>query len=200
MKLSEALNYKGKPYEIPDCGRDNLPWFLKDHGYQTGAEIGVFKGEFTEKFCRAGLTMYAIDPWMAYKGAGRTEQHQEKQDAQFEETVERLSSYDCTILRKTSMEALAYIKDSELDFVYIDGDHSFRHIAADLVEWSQKVRKGGIIAGHDYFNTAPHASNVICHVKAVVDAYADVYDLNFWIFGKTGETKNDQYHSWMFVK
>lgn len=200
MKLSEALQYKGKPFEIPDCGRDNLPWFFKDHGLQTGAEIGVFKGEFTEKFCQAGLTMYAIDPWMAYKGAGRTEQQQVKQDAQFQETLNRLSKYDCHILRKTSMDALEYIKDGELDFVYIDGDHSFRHIAADIVEWSKKVRKGGVVSGHDYFCTDPWATNVICHVKPIVDAYTQVYNLDFYIFGKTGTGKNDQYHSWMFIK
>lgn len=177
-----------------------MPQFFKEYGFQIGAEIGVFKGEFTEKFCQAELIMYAIDPWMAYKGAGRTEQKQEKQDAQYEETVKRLEQYDCRILRKTSMEALKYVNDGELDFVYLDGDHSFRHIAADLVEWSKKVRKGGIVAGHDYFCTSPWATNVICHVKPVVDAYVQVYDKDFYIFGKIGTGKNDQYHSWMFIK
>ena len=31
--------------------------------YTVGAEIGVYKGEYTKLFCDEGIQMYAIDPW-----------------------------------------------------------------------------------------------------------------------------------------
>ncbi len=47
---------------VPDCSRNELPQFLKTMGCKTGAEIGVYRGEFTERFCKAGLKIFGIDP------------------------------------------------------------------------------------------------------------------------------------------
>jgi len=182
--------------------RNELPEVLLKRGLDVGAEIGVFKGEYTERFCKAGLNIYAIDPWMPFWGQGRTQNKQEVQDGYFFEAIERLKPYSdsCTIIRKTSMDALADFKDESLGFVYIDGDHSFKHIAADIVEWEKKVKKGGIVAGHDYFNTAPHANNVLCHVKSVVDAYVDCFDKELYIYGDEHGEGKERKKSWLFVK
>lgn len=37
-----------------------------------------------------------------------------------------------------------------IDFVFIDGDHYFESVLKDMTDWYDKVRKGGIMAGHDY--------------------------------------------------
>ena len=42
--------------------------------------------------------------------------------------------------------------NESIDFLYIDGDHCFDGICLDLIYWVPKVRKGGIVAVHDYFN------------------------------------------------
>lgn len=206
MKLIDAIKFQGKPVYIPDCGRDSLPEFLVEMGYKKGAEIGVYKGAYTEKFCRAGLTMYAIDPWMAYQGAGRTQKEQERQDFLYGHTQRVLSPFpNVAIVRKTSMAALEDFEDEALDFVYIDGDHRFPAVTADIYWWSNKVKKGGIISGHDYFNTSPTANNVICHAKAAVDAFIEVFNIpSFYTFGRSKpieeEAKDDKYLSWMFFK
>ena len=197
MKIKDGLNLQGKPAEIPDCSRDDLPQFFVDMGFTVGAEIGVYRGEFTEKLCKAGLSIYAIDPWMGYYGAGRSERRSEMQNTNYNFALQKLSPFNnCTIIRKTSMDALNDIEAASLDFVYIDGDHRFRYIAEDLSEWSEKVKKGGIVCGHDYFCTSPQANNVIIQVKAVVDAYIGTYQIpNFYVFGKGDKTL-----SWMFIK
>lgn len=41
-------------------------------------------------------------------------------------------------------------EDESLDFVFIDGDHNYDGCKKDIVNWYPKVKKGGIIAGHDY--------------------------------------------------
>jgi hypothetical protein len=182
--------------------RDDLPQFFVDKGYKVGAEIGVYKGEFTEKFCKAGLKMYAIDPWMAFDSQGRTQRVQERQNFLYEHTKRFLAPYpNCVVLRATSEDALYLVKDGSLDFVYIDGDHTFKHVAHDIEEWSKKVRKGGIVAGHDYYCTSVGANNVIMQVKHVVDAYCKTFGIeNLVVFGKDDSTKDNSYPSWYFLK
>jgi len=176
--------------------REELVELFKNSGYRVGLEIGTHRGEFTEELCKTGLKIFTVDPWIGFSGQGRHQRLQEVQDGYYREAVDRLSPYsNCHIIRKTSMDALDDFQDGSLDFVYIDGDHSFRHIAQDLFEWSRKVRIGGIVSGHDYFNTAPWANNVICHVKAVVDAYREIYGITDMKL-----TSNDKHQSWFWIK
>lgn len=203
MTFNEALQHKGSPFMIPDCSRNLLPELFVQRGYKIGAEIGVYKAQFTEKFCKAGLQMYAIDPWKAYGGAGRTTQSQKRQDFLYGHAQRVLAPYpNCTILRASSMDAVQQFKDGGLDFVYIDGDHSFRYIAEDICEWTPKVRAGGIVAGHDYFQTRSKARNVICHVSTVVKAFLRVRGIRHWyIFNNPqGTEKGERFLSWMFIR
>jgi hypothetical protein len=206
MELAEGIKHKGKPYKIANCSRDSLPKFFVEMGYKVGAEIGVYKAAFTEKFCKEGLFMYAIDPWKAYIGSGRTQQVQARQDFLYGHAQRVLAPYkNYKIIRKTSMDALTDFKNESLDFVYIDGDHTFPHIAEDIYEWTKKVKKGGIVSGHDYFCTDPHATNVLCHVGPVVDAFVKAFKIeDFYVFGRSKpielEAKDDRYLSWMFFK
>ena len=205
MTLLEAIKQKGKPFTIPDSSRNDLPQFFVDRGYKVGAEIGVYKGEFTKKFCEAGLKIFAIDPWMGFQGQGRTQQVQYTQDAYYEQAKKVLIPFEnCSIIRKTSMDAVEDFKDGSLDFVYIDGDHNFRHAAEDIYEWAKKVRIGGIVSGHDYFCTPSFARNVVCQVKPVVDAYIKMMEIeNFYLCGRTGKVEHggqDKYYSWFFIR
>jgi predicted O-methyltransferase YrrM len=54
------------------------------------------------------------------------------------------------LLKSTSADAVSSFSDSSLDFVFIDGEHSYPNVFADIINWSPKVRPGGILAGHDY--------------------------------------------------
>ena len=68
MEIIDAIKkHKGRPFEIPDCSRDDLPQFFKQMVFKVGAEIGVYKGAYTKKFLEVGLKMYGIDPWLAYR-------------------------------------------------------------------------------------------------------------------------------------
>lgn len=202
MKLLDGLQLRGAPATIPESTRNELPELFQALGFQIGAEIGVYKGAFTERFCKAGMTIYAVDPWSAYDTNGRAFQSQERQNFLYGHAQRALAPYlNCTIIRKTSMDALHLFRNGTLDFVYIDANHSFRYIASDLQEWAWKVRKGGIVAGHDYFNTAPSTKNVIIHVKPVVDAYMEAFGIkNWYVFGGSGADKDDKFLSWMWIR
>jgi hypothetical protein len=202
VKLIEHLGMRGSPAIIPYAVRDDLPQLFVDLGFKTGVEVGCYEGAYTEVLCKAGLKMYTIDPWLDYPGY-YTSRGQKRLDQFYERTKAKLSKYDCTIIRKKSMEALEDFPDGSLDFVYIDGHHGFKYVAEDLFEWTKKVKKNGIISGHDYLIMkqavyAPYA----CHVKYVIDAFVLAFNIKNWYvlgnrFVKPGEVR-DKARSWFW--
>lgn len=52
--------------------------------------------------------------------------------------------------KMTSVEAAAEFRDESVDFLMLDGDHSYEAVAADLDAWLPKMRRGSIISGDDY--------------------------------------------------
>lgn len=204
MKIKDGLKLKGRPAEIPDCSRDDLPQFFVEMGFSVGAEIGVDKAEFSEKFCKAGLSLYAVDPWRY--DDDYTDRHSQKRlDSFYELSQARLASYpNATIIRKTSMEAVKDFPDNSLDFVYLDGNHQLKYVVEDLFEWSKKVKVGGIISGHDYIYTNPKTKAGICHVIYAVNAFTGAYGIrNWYILGRKETLPNevrDKWRSWMWIK
>lgn len=53
-------------------------------------------------------------------------------------------------IRMTSVEASKLYQDESLDFVFIDAAHDTESVKEDILHWLPKVKKGGILAGHDY--------------------------------------------------
>ena len=203
MNIKDALQFKGRPFNIPDAGRDDLPEFFVEMGYKVGAEIGTRQGLYAEVICKAGLKLYCVDPWLDYPdySTGRPE-WQSQLNSQYEETKKRLAPYNVNYIRKLSMDALNDIADESLDFVYIDGNHDFVYVINDIHEWSKKVKKGGCISGHDYFYHRGHGFEKI-KVKEAVDSYTTVYNKDFYVIGEKNSIeghKRDKHRSWFFIK
>jgi len=47
---------------------------------------------------------------------------------------------------------LQSLPDESYDFVYLDGDHSYEGVKAEIPLYWEKVKRGGVLAGHDYCN------------------------------------------------
>lgn len=208
MRISKGIKtLKGAPAEIPNSNRRDLPGFFKEMGYRVGVEIGVQRGAFTRRLLKAGLRVYAVDPWMAYKDYWAFTGYQNHQNKVYEAARKNLAPFpNCVILKQKSMDAVKDFKDESIDFVYIDGHHGFKFVTEDIYEWSKKVKKGGCISGHDYAYGKISARQPYClQVKYVVDAYTKAFDIkNWYVLGRKhkqfeGE-KRDQYRSWLWIK
>jgi cephalosporin hydroxylase len=53
-------------------------------------------------------------------------------------------------VRMTSTQAAACYDDHSLDFVFLDADHTYASVVADITAWRPKIRPGGYLAGHDF--------------------------------------------------
>jgi hypothetical protein len=155
------------PVRIKGLDRLKLMQYIgEDRNFKAGAEIGVDRGRFSEYMLSVipGLHLYCVDPWhWRLRGESR-----------YQSTVARLASYSATIIRKTSVEASLDIPDESLDFVYIDGDHTFDFVMTDIILWSRKVRYGGIVAGHDLY------SFTRAGVIPAVEAYTRQHNIVQW--------------------
>lgn len=146
----------GDGIKIPEGGRSILDLF-EDMGYTTGAEIGVYEGQLSERMCkRFSGTIYSIDPWYQYdkyiyRGGIGTERTQEELDDTYKNVVKRLGCYaNNTLIRASSVEGLSCVEKESLDFVYIDANHKHDFVWHDLRGWWPKIKHGGIMSGHDF--------------------------------------------------
>lgn len=55
-----------------------------------------------------------------------------------------------TPIAKPSVEAAKAFEDGSLAIVFIDADHTYKGISTDIAAWRDKIKPGGILAGHDY--------------------------------------------------
>lgn len=184
-------SHLGTPTLI-EKGRDTLPELFWALGFTRGAEIGVETGLYSEIIAdkMPGVNLHSIDAWQAYPGY-RDHVTQEKLDGFYAQAQKRLEGKS-NIIRKFSVAASIDFEDGELDFVYIDANHEFLEVTQDIHYWTPKVRKGGIIAGHDFKRTK---GAYIIHVKDVVQAWAYSHGINPWFV-----LNGDKSPSWFWVK
>ena len=55
-----------------------------------------------------------------------------------------------SFFKMTSEKAAKFFTDGCLDLVFIDANHTYPFVKQDIQLWLPKIKKGGIICGHDY--------------------------------------------------
>ena len=174
------------PIRIPFDRYRGLTSLFRELGYKVGAEIGVDRGRYSKWICmkNKGVKLFCVDPYIYYDRyvERRTKESQSGLNDSYEKAVERLAPFNCEIIKKTSMEAVKDFNDNSLDFVYIDGNHTFEYAVNDIAEWSKKVRPGGIVSGHDFVRSVElkkpwvpcdteEQRIKLCQVKDAVEAW-----------------------------
>lgn len=182
------------PIVVPGLSRIGLASMLSELGCKNGVEIGVQGGNYSKVLAEANPTMdfYGIDPWLEYPELPIWGE-QAGQDFGYEFAKARVPS-NCILIRKKSMDAVKDFPDNYFDFVYVDGNHEFYAATEDIHYWLQKVRVGGILAGHDYRRYYPRS---FIHVHQVVHAFTDAYDIKPWF---VTDPETEKVRSFFWVK
>ncbi len=129
-----------------------------------GAEVGVWRGGFSAMLLARvrPTTLHLVDPWTYvddeahekswYGGAEASSQADMDVIAQgvAARFADEIATGRVKLHRAASVVAADQVDDQSLDWVYIDGDHSFDAVRADLGAWWPKLVPGGLLAGDDY--------------------------------------------------
>lgn len=150
---------------VPLLRRDKRDFVLERmHKASVCAEIGVYKGDFSEKIIEivGPKRLHLIDPWtyeedetygMSLYG-GQAGVNQNYMDAIYGQVQKRFKrQIDAGVVkihRASSVEACANFPDEYFDWIYVDGNHLYEFVKQDLNSYYSKVKGGGYIAGDDY--------------------------------------------------
>lgn len=115
-------------------------------------EVGSWYGGSTILFAETGADVTAIDPWS--NEASDIKDHVKISSEAFQNVEgmfdRNLAKYkNVTKLKKRSLDAANDFEDHSIDVVYIDANHNYDDVIADLKAWIPKVKVGGWICGHD---------------------------------------------------
>jgi len=136
--------------------RQNLEWksFMEKYQCYDVCEVGVRNGTNFEKMIEHGPALaVAVDSWIDDGNVGNNDRgyEQDELDKQYETFKEKMKDKpNVEIIREYSHKASRGFTNNFFDLVYIDANHTFEGCYQDLVDWYPKVKKGGIISGHDY--------------------------------------------------
>ena len=120
-------------------------------------EVGVDEAVFSEQFLSRwkGQLYVMVDPWKHFpheEYIDETNKEQRIQDEKYRISKERMAIYGsrAEFLRLTSIMAAKLMAENILDFIYIDAQHNYFDVMIDMIAWWPKLKKGGILAGHDF--------------------------------------------------
>ena len=190
---------KKSPIMIPDMGRAGLYKLFAELGFKVGCEVGVQRGRNAWVMLQniPDLKLYLVEPYADHPSNKR--KWGEKNHAKFKKQAhKRLINYNVEWLEGFSEQVVDRVPDNSLDFVYIDGEHTYDFFMVDNILWKRKVRKGGIISGHDYEYWKPHQPKV----SRAVNDYCSAYGIEpLYITDKRmKEYAGDTTASWFWVK
>jgi predicted O-methyltransferase YrrM len=126
----------------------------------TFVELGCYKGKSTSFIGveihkrKRDINFFAID---SFQGATNSTDANEIKAYEGISEIEESYTYNVSLIGnkiKTIVsltdEAAQYFEDGSVDVLFVDGGHSYEVVKADILAWLPKVKKGGIISGHDF--------------------------------------------------
>ena len=172
--------------------RENFLWLLNIYRCEVGAEVGILEGKYSEliiKYLQADLKkLYLVDSWKEYSEdlyPDPARASQEENDKRMERVVQKFKDDNrIVIIHNESVKAALEVKEL-LDFVYIDGNHRYEFIASDILAWYHKVKKGGLVCGHDY--NKPEVERAVmefCSAMGIIYHWWGTADTSSWFFEK----------------
>lgn len=168
-----------------------------------GVEIGVYRGETSAALLATFPQLYLImvDPWDVYEsnhpyrvsgdGCARQTAVQQGENMQAAMLSTRFAQERRRIMPTSSIAAARSFSglanrldgrfDGRFDFVFIDGDHTYDAVKADIAAWWPLVNDGGLLCGHDIDH--PRDRRGLWGVRRAVEEHAAATGLEFGVEG-----------------
>lgn len=128
-------------------------------------EIGSFHGKSAAfmgcEIINSGknIQLYCVDPWefewldlRESHPLAKFMDHRLTGEHAFNTFKRSIKPYTANVsyVKAKSVNASKLFKNKSIDFVFIDGDHSYLGCYLDIACWYKKVKNGGYLAGHDF--------------------------------------------------
>lgn len=162
--VEQGMNhfYKTIPgyFDYEDVYSKVVSWAKDDYFF---VEIGAWYGQSTAylavEIINSGkrIKLDVVDTWkgseqMYDPSNGAYDENLIRNGTIFPEFLNNMAPV-LNVMRPIEMDSVlasSHYPDSFIDFVFIDAEHKYEFVIQDIKHWLPKVRKGGIIAGHDY--------------------------------------------------
>lgn len=161
-----------------------IPALLDKEKDLVGLEIGCDIGETAEFMLMEvpNLTLHVVDPYTDYVDWNSNFLHQRA--TMFEDVKSRFAPYGNRFVmhRNYSDNAVSDFEDNSLDYIFIDGLHTYEQVLLDCKNYYSKVKEGGVFSGHDY-NAIPGVRQAVQEFaasvnKTILETSQDVW---YWI-------------------
>jgi len=118
-----------------------------------GAELGVCQGNNALLLynCAQPLSLYLIDIWEKDELTYKHHPPRLYYDDWMIMVRNKLPHDNVHLVKQDSISWLNSIPDDFLDWIYIDSSHTYDHVRVEYSKAIKKVKKGGIISGHDFY-------------------------------------------------
>jgi len=183
--------------------RAGLYKMFADKGFKVGCEVGVQRGRnaFVMLENIPDLKLYLVEPYADHPSNDRLF-GKKVHDKFRKQAHKRLEGRDVVWVEKFSEECFREIPDKTLDFVYIDGEHTWDYAVVDLSVWNNKVKTGGIISGHDFGYKGNKNYKHSGRITEALTHFTEIYKIpTINLTDKTvREHKGDRCSSWFFQK
>lgn len=162
--------------------RNNLGAWANEHGLTDIAiEVGVAGGGFSRIVLSdwKGLRYLMVDPLIPQPIDIFPDGHAHNSEFhKYLESVKQLTDQDkrAIFIRAFSPEVAYLVPDNSVDWIYLDGNHTYDAVRADVLAWYPKVKRGGLFCGHDWNPDRPDFG-----IKPFVNQWAIDNDLQIGV-------------------
>lgn len=149
-------------------------------------EVGSWKGKSAHailsglKKANKGGRLTCCDTWQGSIDPRDSTNWMAKQEDVYQIFKENIKEFDnVTFIKKSSVEAAQDFDDETFDMIFIDAGHDYDSVVADIRAWKSKLKKGGVLCGHD------HQEDIwMAVVEAVRDELGTPHEVHdsIWVF------------------
>jgi hypothetical protein len=131
------------------------------------AEVGSFTGASALALAGYCERLYCCDTWSGGPDPNDPINELYRRDSGQEEILKSFvdnTVHVCDVIRpfrKASPAVTAHLRHERFDLVFLDGDHTYEGLMADINAWLPLVRIGGILCGHDFGEQFPGVAKAV---------------------------------------